>query len=180
MSAAQTSSSIKLTWPKVSGVTGYKVYQFSPSKNKYVQIASVTSNSYKKTDLKAGTTYDFKVKAYKKLSNGTVLEGATSSPFKTATKCAAPKITDVYCYSWHEIDVTWSSVTGATGHQLYYSTKKDSGYKKVGTSDYTSQTKEFSAFSKGKRIFFKVRAYSKVNGQTIYGNWSAVKSTVVK
>ena len=180
MTAVPTSSSIKLTWPKVAGVTGYKVYQYSPSQGKYVQIATVTGNTYKKTGLKAGTTYNFKVKAYKKLSNGTVIEGALSNAFATATKCAAPTISSLVASNGQKATIKWSSVTGATGYQVYYSTKKDSGYQKAVSTTSKSASKTFSKSAKGKKIYFKVRAYKKVNGQTIYGNWSAVKSTTIK
>ena len=37
----QTTSSITLTWSKTTGATGYRVYQYSPSKEKYVVKASV-------------------------------------------------------------------------------------------------------------------------------------------
>ncbi len=181
ITAATTTSSIKLTWAKVTGATGYKVYQYSSSQGKYVQIATVTSNTYKKsTNLKAGTTYKFKVKAYKKLSNGTVIDGLASSEFTTATTCAAPKISSLTASSGQKATIKWSAVTGATGYQVYYSTKKDSGYQKVVSTTSKSASKTFSKSSKGKKIYFKVRAYKKVNGQTIYGNWSAVKSTVIK
>ena len=64
--ATQTTNSITLSWSKVSQATGYRVYQYSTSKKKYVQVASVKTNSFEKTGLKAGTTYKFKIKAYKK------------------------------------------------------------------------------------------------------------------
>ncbi len=180
MTAAPTSSSIKLTWPKVAGATGYKVYQYSPSQGKYVQIATVTGNTYKKTGLKAGTTYYFKVKAYKKLSDGTIIEGAISNAYTTATKCAAPKIANITASAGQKATLKWSAVTGATGYQVYYSTKKDSGYQKAVSTTSKSASKAFSKSANGKKIYFKVRAYKKVNGQTIYGNWSAVKSVKLK
>ncbi len=180
MTAAQTTSSIKLTWPKVTGATGYKVYQYNSSQGKYVQIATVTSNTYKKTtNLKAGTTYKFKVKAYKKLSNGTIIDGVASSEFATATKCAAPKISTITASAGQKATLKWSAVTGATGYQVYYSTN-NSDYKKAVSTTSKSASKTFSKSAKGKKIYFKVRAYKKVNGKTIYGNWSAVKSKVIK
>ena len=180
MTATATTSSIKLTWGKVTGATGYKVYQYSSSQGKYVQIATVTGNTYNKTGLKAGTTYQFKVKAYKKLSNGTVIEGAASSAFATATKCAAPKISSLVASSGQKATLKWSAVTGATGYQVYYSTKKDSGYQKVVSTTSKTASKTFSKSAKGKKMYFKVRAYKKVNGKTVYSNWSAVKSVVIK
>ena len=183
MTAAATTSSIRINWPKVECVTGYKVYQYSSSQGKYIPIATVTSNTYKKTtNLKAGTTYYFKVKAYKKLSDGTVIEGALSNAFATATKCAAPTITSVVSPSKSKATVKWSNVSGETGYQLYYATSKNGTYTKVNSygENVLTGTKTFSASASGKTIYFKARAYKKVNGQTIFGDWSAIKSVKLK
>ncbi len=180
MTATQTTSSIRINWPKVAGATGYKIYQYSASQGKYVQIATVTGTTYKKTtNLKAGTTYKFKVKAYKKLRNGTVIDGVASSAFTTATKCVAPTISSLVASNAQKATLKWSAVTGATGYQVYYSTN-NSDYKKAVSTTSKTASKTFSKSAKGKKMYFKVRAYKKVNGQTIYGNWSAVKSIVIK
>ena len=47
-------------------------------------------------------------------------------------------------------------------------------------ADKLAGSKTFSSSSSGKTIYFKVRAYSKVNGQTIFSEWSAVKSIKIK
>ena len=182
--ATQSTSVIKLTWGAVEGATGYRVYQYSPSKGKFVQIASVKGvTSYRKaTNLKAGTEYKFKVKAYTKLSDGTVLWATASKEFLTATECKAPSITSVTSPSKSKATVKWSNVDGETGYQLYYSTKKTSGFKKVASYEANKLTgsKTFSSSASGKTIYFKVRAYQKVNGQTIFSEWSAVKSVKLK
>ena len=182
ISATQSTSVIKLSWKASEGATGYRVYQYSPSKGKYVQIASIKTTTYRKaTNLKAGTEYKFKIKPYTKLSDGTVLWGTASAEFATATECKAPAITSVTSAKT-KATVKWSDVSGETGYQLYYSTKKDSGYKKVNsyTADKLAGSKTFSASASGKTIYFKVRAYKKVNGQTIFSEWSAVKSVKLK
>ena len=183
ITATQSTSAIRLNWNKVDGATGYRVYQYSPSKGKYVQIASVKTTTYKKaTNLKPGTTYKFKIKAHKKLADGTVIWGSASSAFATATECKAPKITSVTSPSKAKATVKWSNVDGETGFQLYYSTKKDSGFKKIDSysANKLTASKTFSASASGKTIYFKVRAYKKVGGQTIYSDWSAVKSVKLK
>lgn len=184
ISATQSTSAINLTWSASAGATGYRVYQYSSSKGKYVQIASVKgTTSYKKsTNLKDGTEYKFKIKPYTKLSDGTVLFGVASDAFTTATECKAPKITSVTSTSKAKANVKWSNVDGETGYQLYYSTKKTTGFKKVDSYSANKLTgsKTFSSSASGKTIYFKVRAYKKVAGQTIYGEWSTVKSVKLK
>ena len=183
LSATQSASVVKLTWQESAGATGYRVYQYSPSKDKYVLKASVKGvTSYRVTNLKAGTEYKFKIKPYTKLSDGTVLWATASKEFLTATECKAPSITSVTSPSKSKATVKWSNVDGETGFQLYYSTKKDSGYKKVVSyeANKLAGSKTFSSSASGKTIYFKVRAYHKVNGQTIFSEWSAVKSVKLK
>ncbi|MCM1543910.1 MAG: fibronectin type III domain-containing protein [Ruminococcus sp.] len=57
-----------LSWNKISGATGYEVYMATKKDGKYGKIATIKKNAtvkYTKKDLKKGTTYYFKVRAYK-------------------------------------------------------------------------------------------------------------------
>lgn len=59
---------VKITFPKVAGVSGYEVSMKYSSGNKYKKVATLTKSSknvYTKTGLKKGRTYTFKVRAYK-------------------------------------------------------------------------------------------------------------------
>ena len=61
---------IKLSWKKVDGATGYKVYVKMPGSKKYVckldKSAKVKSVTH--SNLKKGKTYKYKVKAYRKVN----------------------------------------------------------------------------------------------------------------
>lgn len=81
-----TSSTVTLVWSKTSGATGYKVYQYNSSKGKYIAKKTLTSTTYKITGLKGSTSYKFKVRPYKKLSDGTLLWGGYSSVLTVKTK----------------------------------------------------------------------------------------------
>ena len=86
VSASQSTGSITLSWSKVTGATGYRVYLYNAKTKKYEKIKTTASRSYKVADLKAGNNYKFKVKAYKKV-NGNTIWGTATSAFATATKC---------------------------------------------------------------------------------------------
>lgn len=65
------SNKAKVTWKKVTGATGYEVYM-KTGNGKYKLVKNVTKNktvSYTKSKLKKGTSYSFKVRAYKKVGS---------------------------------------------------------------------------------------------------------------
>lgn len=73
-----SSSSVKISWKKKSGVTGYKVFRAVDGPNaEYKLIATVkgaSKKSYVNKKLAAGHTYYYKVRAYKK-AKGSVFLG---------------------------------------------------------------------------------------------------------
>ena len=69
--------------------------------------------------------------------------------------------------------MSYKKVSGATKYMIYYSTKKSSGYKRLTTTNKLSYTK--SKLKKGKKSYFKVRAYKELNKKKIYGSFSSVK-----
>jgi C1A family cysteine protease len=84
--SAVKKTSVKLSWAKTSGATGYEVYRATSKNGTYKKVATVKSKkSYTNTKLKAGTTYYYKVRAYKK-SGSTTVYGKLSSAVKVTTK----------------------------------------------------------------------------------------------
>lgn len=79
--AASSKTTAKLTWKKVANASGYRIYLYNTSTKKYKRIKTFSSNaklSYKLTGLKAGKTYKYKVRAYKKV-NGVMYWGTSSA-----------------------------------------------------------------------------------------------------
>lgn len=68
VTAKPAAKSVKLSWKKVSGAAGYRVYQYNPKTKKYVTVKSgTTATSLTVKGLKKGTRYKFAVKAYTKV-----------------------------------------------------------------------------------------------------------------
>ena len=66
----KSGSSLKLTWSKVSGASGYAVYRKEAS-GKYVKIKTITKGStvsFTDKKLKKGTKYTYTVKAYRRVN----------------------------------------------------------------------------------------------------------------
>ena len=78
-------------------------------------------------------------------------------------------------YKGKKIRVNWRVADGdasmITGYQVYKSTKMNSGYKFMGKTQksYMDNKKNLK---KGKRYFYKVRAYIDVDGERYFSDWS--------
>ncbi len=74
--------------------------------------------------------------------------------------------------------VTWKSMQGVSGYQVYYKTSVKDSYKLAGTSKKTSFT--ISELKSKSTVYVKVRAYTVINGKKVYGNFSDMKKVKVK
>ena len=177
ITASESTSYIKLTWQKVSGATGYRVYQYDSKTKSYKLLTSIKGkNSYTVKKLKSGTAYKFAVKAYTKQGDGTVYWGS-SVKAQFATKPAKTAIT-LKSTAKKTAVVSWNKVSGASAYQIYYSTAKDGKYTKL--TNTTALRFKKTGLKSGKTYYFKVRAYKKVGGKTVYGAFSEIKSIKVK
>ncbi len=95
-------------------------------------------------------------------------------------KPKAPAINDIYSKTKGKAVVKWSDVSGESGYQVYYSTKKDSGFKKLDSYKANVVKGSKSKLTSGKKYYFKVRAYTKTDSGTVYSSWSQVRSVKVK
>lgn len=82
---AVSCKTIKLTWKKVTGATGYEIYKYNSKKKKYVKTAAVKKTSYNVKKLKADKAYRFKVRAYI-VQDGKTYYGSFSQSVKKKTQ----------------------------------------------------------------------------------------------
>lgn len=78
LKAKKSDKSIKLSWNKSKDVSGYEVYYKTSKNGKYKKLATTKSNSYTLKKASSGTTYYFKVRAYKKSGNKKYYSGYTN------------------------------------------------------------------------------------------------------
>ncbi len=179
-SASQTTSSVKLSWSAVPGAAGYTVYRYSPSKKAYVKSGTTEGTSFTVNKLYDGTKYTFKVIAYGKTTAGKVYDSESFTLLATATKTATPAISKLESSSKGKVTLTHTNVSGETGYQAYYSTSKDSGFKKYANFKADTTKCDMKGLTSGKTYYFKVRTYIKTDSGYVYSAWSAVKSVKVK
>ncbi len=176
---SQKEKEITLQWSKNGGnVTGYKLYQYNSKTKKWNYIGKTTNNNYTIKKLTVGTTYKFKVKAYKKIDKkyyeGKQAElSATTQPSKTKINKLTTKNKKVI--------IKWNKVSNATGYEIYMSKNKNKGYSKIKNITKKSTVKYTKKkLKKNKKYYFKVRTYRIVNGMKLYSSYSNIKSIKVK
>lgn len=174
-----TSSSITLTWDKVSKATSYTVYMYEYGS--YSKVKTVTTNTAKISNLSACSDYKFKVYAVTKTDSSSVSSSASS----VITAVTAPEAPSGYIDSTSKgkvkIDlINYSS--NKTSFQIYMATSKNGDYKLVKTIKNVEGFNDPSATIKdlksGKTYYFKVRSYYTKNSVTAYSGWS--KTAAVK
>lgn len=72
---------INLTWSKVYGASGYRIYKYNSKSKSYVYLATVKGNTYQDKKVSKNKTYYYKVRAYRTLS-GKNYYGSYSSSLK--------------------------------------------------------------------------------------------------
>lgn len=173
--ASESHNSVKVTWNKLSNVTGYWIYKKNES-GKYKIIATVNGNQNYYTDrnLITGKKYYYKVKAYRKV-NKTIYKGSRSKKAKGKPALTKPEITQIKSSS-KGAKVYWSPVSGASGYMIYRSEKINGTYTKI--KQITKQSKKSynnAGLLKGKTYYYKVIAYRIESGKYVYSSYSTVK-----
>lgn len=172
--------SVKLSWQAVEGATGYRIYMYNSKTKKYKKLADVEGTSYKATKLSSGKTYKFRIKAFTKKGKTTYYSAKYKS-VSVAAKPARAALTSVISNTTGQVRLNWKTVSGASGYQIVYSTsKKFKSVKKVTVNKQSKSSAAVKKLVKGKKYFFKIRAYRTVNGKNIYGAYSEVKSITVR
>ena len=91
------------------------------------------------------------------------------------------KLTTAKNKATKKVWLKWNRSDKTSGYEVYRSTKKNSGYKKIKT---INSAKNCSMTDKnrmiGKKYYYKIRAYRNVNGQRLYGSYSNIKSITIR
>lgn len=173
---AGSGKTLTFSFGKITGASGYELVLYQGSKK--VTTVTTTKTSYQFKKLKENSSYTVKVRAY--INAGGKKYGAYSSNLNVKTATKAPAWTKVSAEKGKAV-LKWKKTTGASGYEVYMSTKEKSGYKKVAAlsgSAKVNYTKK--SLTSGKTYYFKVRSYTKKGNYKSYSSYSSVKKVKVK
>lgn len=160
--------SVDATWTKQSGVSGYQ-YIIRDSRNKIKKNEKSTYGTRADCKIKNNMLYTLTVRAYTDI-NGKKYYGAWSDKAYLFTQPEISKLS----IKGKKLTVKWKKISGVTGYDVYVSTKKNKGYKKVKAvnakkSSVTVTKVKKAKINKKKTYYVYVVAKKKV-GKRIYGS----------
>lgn len=170
----------KLTWNCQPGADAYRIYMRTGKKTAAAKLVATVKNPNAKATLsrvvkklECGTTYYFDVRAFHGGKEGPASKKVAVKPVPAAAKGlkAVAKV-------GRKVVLSWTKVSGATGYEIYRSSKETSGYKKI--DDVTTNKVTLTAQTANRTFFYKIRPYRTVNGKKIYGPYCAPVSCLVK
>ena len=122
-------SSISVSWSKVSGAKEYAVYRKASGESNYKKVTTTTKTSYKDTNVKNNKTYSYRVRA---------INGKTTSAYKTIKQLflSVPKLSSVKNTNTG-VEFKWAKVSGAEKYRVYRKTGSGD-FKLLATTKKTS------------------------------------------
>ncbi len=171
----RAADALRINWSKNASADGYIVEMYKG--NKWVRVAKITNNStttFKKSGLKAGAVYKFRVRAYK-MSGSTALYGNYSATVTARTNPSVIKGVKLGGRAADALRINWSKNASADGYIVeMYKGGKWVRVAKIANSGTTTYRK--AGLKACTAYKFRVKAY-KMSGKTaLYGAYSATLS----
>lgn len=154
-------------WEKVSGADGYQVFRYDEKAKKFVLLCETKSTHAVCKALDPGKKYVFSVRAFKTLPEKRLFGAAGKGTL--VTNPAAVSVTAKR--EGKKTVISWNSVPGATGYEIYTLKKGEFVLSKVVSASRTSYSKKYS--KKGQSF---VRARTRVDNEL----FRSAKSRTVK
>ncbi len=168
----RAADALRINWTENADADGYIIEMYQ--NGNWARVGKIASNStttFRKSGLKAGTIYTFRVKAYK-MSGSTAVYSDYSSTVTARTNPSVITGAKLGGRAADALRINWAKNTSADGYivEMYQSNK----WVRVGKITNNSTTTFRKSGLKASTVYkFRVRAY-KMSGKTaLYGNFSA-------
>lgn len=187
---SNSDSRIRILWNEVAGAHGYQIWRqnddntFSIVKTLGDKGDILTDDqgavvAYSNTGLESGKIYTYRMRAFSIL-NGKKVFGAFSDDVSVAVM---PQKTEIILTSTKSsaVSITWDSVRGAAGYQIWRGDNLNGEFsivKSITNGDVNAYIN--NGLMSGKTYWYKVRAYTEINGKKTFGEFSETQSIIVK
>ena len=170
---------VNLTWKKVSGIDGYRVYRKASGEG-WKKLKDVTATSITDTSAKIGVTYSYTVRAYKKI-NGNLVQGSYDS--KGFSGKRVPPTVQLVSAKYQKdkgVVVNWKKTDDCSGYVIYRKDTK-SGWTRLAKVSGKDNVKYTDKVRSNINTYkYTVRAYQTVNAKEILGGYDKSGVSVTK
>ena len=159
-----TTGGIKISWNKIAGVYGYRLY-YKTSSGGWKRFKDTTATSFTDSGVSPNRTETYTIRCIDK--NGNTISSFNSNGWSKKYTPAAPTISKLDNTSGG-IKLSWNKIAGVYGYRLYYKTSSG-GWKRFKDTTATSFTD--SGVSPNRTETYTIRCIDK-NGNTVSGFYS--------
>lgn len=153
-------SSVALSWSKVNGATGYKIYLYDTEKKTYTYKWATSALTAEITGLTPYKEYSFAVKAYTKNYYSSTDSASYSSVVKGKT--LPGRVGDIKAYREliypDRMTLSWDKTEGADGYNLYIYSKTEKKYVLYKSTSELSL--EVTGLKADTDYYFRMKTYS--------------------
>ena len=169
VTASVSGKKLKLSWKKVSGASGYAIYRLNGGSYKRIKTVKASTRQVTLALADGKQAYSYRVCAYR------TIDGKKCYGRKSGVKTAVSTVSSLQAKAVRGkgIKLTWKSLKTVDGYVIYRKTGKNDSYKKIKTAadkksgGYTDKTAK-----KGKTYYYRIRAYTLVDGKKVYGSYT--------
>ncbi|MBR5230071.1 MAG: hypothetical protein IKW01_04360 [Firmicutes bacterium] len=166
-----------IEWSRVKEADSYNIYRKSRGGTWQLLAENLDDCYYDDASAGKGIRYYYRITTNNAV-NGTNYESDYSSSTYLTVPLSKPSITSLKATAKKTNYLKWSSVSKATGYEVYRRPAGSSKWTKIKTTS-GKYYKNTSAKS-GVKYQYRIRAYREYNGYKVYSSYSSYKSVKTK
>lgn len=169
-------NSLNVSWEKVNGATGYRIYFKKDNAKNWTTLAtfengSLTSCEHRK--LTTGVNYTYTVRAYYKDGSKNIWGGFNQTGVTKKPVTSAPKLVSVTSSTATNVTVKWETVSGANGYKVMRKADGSKTWSTIGTTNSKRLSYTDKKVSCGVKYHYTVRAYRNVSKKPVLGSYNS-------
>lgn len=169
-------NSLNVSWEKVNGATGYRIYFKKDNAKNWTTLAtfengSLTSCEHRK--LTTGVNYTYTARAYYKDGSKTIWGDFNQTGVTKKPVTSAPKLVSVTSSTATNVTVKWETVSGANGYKVMRKADGSKIWSTIGTTNSKKLSYTDKKISCGVKYHYTVRAYRNVSKKPVLGSYNS-------
>lgn len=181
---ANSYDTVSLQWNALSDVSGYIIERKSSTEKDFSELAVLSSAKTAaytdKSGILTGVTYTYRICAFRSYTDSGNKEAQVKGTFSNSksvkvTYTSKPASFQAASARYDQAKLTWKKAAGASGYEIYRSTKSTGGFKKIASVSSSKTSYTDKKLTTGKTYYYRIRAYRSNSGITTNGPWTATK-----